>query len=138
MKARTAKLVSVVSVMADVLALHTDYSIAESLDRLNMVEPVRNPNFEHVLFANAACDYCMSHQVELARGWYLPQAQELAALLVARAEAKDFSSLPPATNFRDRMHKLAHPIRTFTPDPFARTPQTYAQTMCKALALFQE
>ena len=137
-KARTAKLVSVVSVLTDVLALHTDYSITESLDRLNMVERVRNPNFEHILFENAACDYCMSHQVELAKGWYLPQAKELATLLVARAEAKDFSPLPPATNFRDRMYKLAHPIRTFSPDPFARTPQACAQTVRKALALFQE
>ena len=119
------RLVAVVAALADVLALHPDYSVAESLDRMNAVERVRNPDYEHVLFENASCDYCMSHQVEFAKGWYLPLAREIAALLVARAEAKDFSPLPMPTDYRDRLRKMEHPLRTYAPDPFQRTAARY-------------
>ncbi len=35
---------------ADLLALHTDYSLYESCQRLDAVEKIRNPDFEHVLY----------------------------------------------------------------------------------------
>ena len=63
--------------MADLLELHTDYSLYESYLRLKEIEEIRNPDFEKVLFDNAACDYCHSHQYELARHWYAPVMREL-------------------------------------------------------------
>ena len=41
--------------MADLLALHTDYSLWESYQRLDAVEKIRNPLFEKTLFENASC-----------------------------------------------------------------------------------
>ena len=65
--------------MADLLALHTDYSLWESFLRLDAIEKVANPNFPQVLFENAANSYCMSHQYELARHLYAPRAHRFAA-----------------------------------------------------------
>ncbi len=63
--------------MADLLALHDDYSIYKTFVKINKIEPVRNPNFPKVLLDNASNGYCMSHQYELAANWYLPTIREL-------------------------------------------------------------
>ena len=134
-KAKAERCAALVRVFADVLALHTDFSLAESLDRLDAVEKVRNPNFEHVFFENSSCGYCRSHQAEYARGWYLPATEQLAALLTARAEAKDFSSLPVPTDFCAELRKRAHPIRDFAPIPSHRTAEEFRRLMCTAAKL---
>ncbi|MDO5554916.1 MAG: alpha-N-acetylglucosaminidase TIM-barrel domain-containing protein [Planctomycetia bacterium] len=58
--------------MTDLLALHEDYSMNDTLKRMNDVEPIQNPDFGQVLIENATCDYCMSHQYEAMAYWYLP------------------------------------------------------------------
>lgn len=63
--------------MRDVLALHTDYSICESFDRLMSVRRTDVPDFEKVLFDNTSCSYCRSHQYELTAGWYVPFVEDL-------------------------------------------------------------
>lgn len=73
--------------MADLLELHADYSLYESHLRLNEIEKVRNPDFEKVLFENASCDYCHSHQYELARHWYAPEMRELGETVCRRVRA---------------------------------------------------
>ena len=64
--------------MADLLELHTDYSIWESYERLDGIEKIRNPNFKQVLLENAICSYCRSHQYEAARYLYLTRAKSVA------------------------------------------------------------
>ncbi len=85
---RAARIASLAEKMADVLELHTDYSLWESFLRLDAVEKVRNPDFPRTLFDNASNGYCRSHQYELARYWYEPRAKAMAAQ-VAKAVAKN-------------------------------------------------
>ena len=134
-KAKAERCTALVRVFADVLALHTDFSLAESLDRLDAVEKIRNPEFERIFFENSACGYCRSHQAEYARGWYLPATEQLAALLTTRAAAKDFSPLPALTDFCEELRKRAHPIRDFAPIPAHRTAEEFRRLMCTAAKL---
>ena len=61
--------------------------------------------------------------------------KELAALLVARAEARDFSPLPAPTDFRAKLRALAPPIRSFAPGTAQRTPENFRRLMLKAARL---
>ena len=64
---------------AALLARHPDYSLADSMRRLDAVEKVRNPDFYKVLLDNALNTYCRSHQYEGVKGWILPLVAETAA-----------------------------------------------------------
>jgi len=75
--------------MADLLELHTDYSLWESFERLDAIEKIRLPEFEHVLVDNATCEYCRSHQAEAARHYYLPAIRLLAETIRAKVRAGD-------------------------------------------------
>ena len=75
--------------MADLLDLHTDYSLWESFGRLDAIERIRNPDFEHVLVDNATCGYCRSHQAEAARHYYLPAMRMLAETIRGKVAAND-------------------------------------------------
>lgn len=121
--------VALVEAMADLLALHGDFSIAETLDRMNRVEKVRNPRAEHLLFENVASEYCRSHHAEWARGWYAPLMREIAATLVLRAEKGDYSELPAPTDGLLKLRAMEHPIRSFAPDPGCRTPARWRQVL---------
>ena len=134
-KKKAKRCTALVRTFADVLTLHPDFSLTETMDRVNEEERVRNPRFEHVLFENSACRYCLSHQAEYAKGWYVPATEELAALLVSRVEAKDFSPLPAPTDFRAKLRALAHPIRSFAPGTAQRTPENFRRLMRKAALL---
>ena len=87
--AQAEKIVALNEKMADLLALHTDYSIWESYQRLNAVEKIQNPAFEKTLFENASCDYCRSHQYELARHWYTPHVRKMADRLAKALATND-------------------------------------------------
>lgn len=134
--ASCSRAVALAEAFADVLALHTDFSLSESLDRMNAVERVRNPDFEHVLFENSAAGYCLSHQAEYARSWYLPQVRELAKTLVERSRAGDFSPLPEPADYRAELRRRAHPIRDFAPNPEGRTAMEFRRVMLKAQRAF--
>ncbi len=77
----------------DLLALHTDYSLCESLDRLAAVRRIEAPDFDRVLLDNASCDYCRSHQYEIAAGWYLPFAEDVVAEFKRKLEAGDRTAI---------------------------------------------
>ena len=129
--AKADRMVALVACMADVLALHSDFSIAETLDGMDAVEKIRNPHAEHLLFENAACRYCRSHHAEWAKGWYAPLMREIAATLVERARKGDFSPLPAPTDYRAKLRAMAHPIRAFAPDPARRTAADFRNAMEK-------
>ena len=67
--------------MADLLALHTDYSMWETYQQMDAIEKIQNPEFSKTLFENASCPYCRSHQYELARHWYAARARRMAERL---------------------------------------------------------
>lgn len=115
--------------LADTLALHEDYSLNESLDRLDRIEKIRNPDFEHVLFDNAADYYSRSHHAELARHWYVPETDETCAILQERARKGDWSPLPEGVTRRfEELRLLAHPIRSLAV-AVPRTAENYRKTM---------
>ena len=87
--ARAEKIAALCDKMADLLALHTDYSIWESYQRLDAVEKIQNPEFSKTLFENASCPYCRSHQYELARHWYAARARRMAERLAKAVAAGD-------------------------------------------------
>ena len=83
------KIAALCDKMADLLALHTDYSIWESYQRLDAVEKIQNPDFSKTLFENASCRYCRSHQYELARHWYAARARRMAERLAQAVASGD-------------------------------------------------
>ena len=113
---------------ADLLALHTDYSLYESYLRLDAVEKIRNPDFEHVLYDNASCGYCRSHQYEVARWWAVPAMTDLANMLAERAAAGDKSPIPPLNQDRYRERSLHRPLAEMRPT-LPRTAESWRRVM---------
>ena len=87
--AQVNQIASLCDKMADLLALHTDYSLWESHQRLDAIEKIQNPDFSKTLFENASCNYCRSHQYEFARYWYAPHAKAVAERLAKAVVAND-------------------------------------------------
>ena len=113
---------------ADLLALHTDYSLYESLQRLDAVEKIRNPDFEHVLYDNASCGYCRSHQYEVARHWAVPAMADLADMLAERAAAGDKSPIPQLNQDRYRVRSLHRPLVEMRPT-LPRTAESWRRVL---------
>ena len=113
---------------ADLLELHTDYSLWESYERLDAVEKIRNPGFQHVLVDNAVNGYCRSHQYEAARFWYAPLARAVADAVAARVKAGDRKAADDAALERlsESLHAkmLTRPLREMRPVA-PRTPARY-------------
>ena len=115
--------------MARVLALHGDYSLVESLDRLSTIHPVPNPDFEHVLFENAANSYCRSHQAEFAAHWYVDEMRDITADILAAVRRGAVEKLPQSKRDREvEMLALPHPIRSQALD-LPRTDDSYRKAM---------
>ena len=127
-KAMGVAYVSLGRAFADLLALHTDYSLYESYLRLDAVEKIRNPDFEHVLYDNASCGYCRSHQYEVARWWAVPAMTDLANMLAERAAAGDKSPIPPLNQDRYRERSLHRPLAEMRP-ALPRTPESWRRVM---------
>jgi hypothetical protein len=87
--ARAANVAALCDKMADLLALHTDYSLWESYQRLDSIERIRYPDFSKTLFDNASCDYCQSHQYEFARHWYAAHTRDVAERVAKIVAAGD-------------------------------------------------
>jgi len=115
--------------MADVLELHTDYSIWESYQRLDAIEKIRNPHFAKTLFDNVSCGYCRSHQYELARHWYAPHARALAKC------ARNGAKVPDADKRRRALMKK--PLESLKP-AMPRTEENYRRVMLRAAELCKE
>ncbi len=137
-RAKIAAYRELLGAMRDMLALHEDYSMWETLEKLNTVEPIRNPDFDRVLLDNASCNYCQSHQYELMAYWYLPSIQTLLSWSEDRLARGDRSAFTPPAQFpkvlkETREKVLGTKLREMRPT-LPRTPETYRQTMQKASA----
>lgn len=141
-KAKAGAYTRLGELMADVLALHTDFSVYESYLRLDGIEKIRNPNFDRILLENTSGLYCRSHQYELARHWYAPIMRDLANSICAKVDAADRDSelaftgeigYTPFMNdrylrkdIRERLKK--EPLSTWKPT-LPRTPENYRKAM---------
>ena len=92
------------------------------------MEKIRNPDFEHVLYDNASCGYCRSHQYEVARHWAVPAMTDLANMLAERAAAGDKSPIPPLNQDRYRVRSLHRPLAEMRPT-LPRTPENWRRVM---------
>ena len=93
------------SALTRLLALHDDYSLAVSFERMKSVERT-NPHFEKTLKNNAECLYCRSHVFENAEYLYIPEMQLLfdeIKRIAKTGEAYDRAALKErAQTIRDR------------------------------------
>ena len=129
--------VRLVAGMSDILELHTDYSLWDSLKRLNDVRPVENPDFGRVLFDNAVNNYCASHQYEAARYVYQPMARRFADWLCKAAESGG-RDLPPYDTERPELAAaLARPLKSMKPAA-ARTKENIRKAFNAFAALAEE
>lgn len=126
--ARGAAMARRADLMADLLAIHTDYSLWESFLRLDAIEKVTNPNFPQVLLENAANDYCRSHQYELACHLYAPRAHrfaEKAKALVAQGDRKTPLTLASGPDYDAFLKRPLESLRPTSP----RTPEAFRALM---------
>ena len=102
--------------LASLLALHTDFSVCDSYDRLAKVHPIAYSGFSSVLVDNIANYYCTSHQAELARHCYLPAFRHFVGLVKAKMAADDRTPVGKGAleEFKDRA--MAMPIRALRLD----------------------
>ena len=114
--------------MADLLELHTDYSLWESYLRLDAVEKVRNPDFPKTLFDNASCSYCRSHQYELARHWYAPHVRKMAERLAKAVAAGDRKATFSEGAEQERLALKAKPLESLKPT-IARTAENFRKVI---------
>ena len=132
--ARAANLAALCDRMADLLELHTDYSLWESYLRLDAVEKVRNPDFPKTLFDNASCKYCRSHQYELARYWYAPRMKKMALRLAEAVAAGDRKAVLFDDSETERGALLDKPLESLKPMR-PRTWERYRETLRKIASL---
>ena len=126
--ARAKNLADLCDLMADVLALHTDYSLWESFLRLDAVEKVRNPDFPKTLLDNASCSYCRSHQYELARHWYAPRMKNMALRLADAVTAGNRKVKLFDDSENERKALMDNPLESLRPT-LPRTWERYRETL---------
>ena len=126
--ARADKVARLCDLMADLLALHTDYSLWESYQRLDAVEKIKNPDFSKTLFENASCNYCRSHQYELARHWYAPHARKMADRLAKAVASGDRAAKLSEGAEAERLALKAKPLESLKPT-LPRTQENFRKVM---------
>ena len=114
--------------MADLLALHTDYSLWESYQRLDAVERIQNPDFSKTLFENASCPYCRSHQYELARYWYAPHAKAVSERIAKAVAANDRNAEIEVKPEPERIALKARPLESLKPT-LPRTEENFRKVL---------
>ena len=113
--AQAEKIVALNEKMADLLALHTDYSLWGTYQRMDAIEKIRNPEFSKTLFENASCPYCRSHQYELARYWYTPHVRKMAERLAKAVATNDRTVKLSEGAEEERRALKARPLESLRP-----------------------
>ena len=115
--ARARELAALFDRLADVLELHTDYSLWESYQRLDAIEKIQNPDFTKTLFENAVNQYCLSHQYEAIRYVVAPAMAELAERIAKAVASGDRKAVFPARPGFERIRNDAKskPLESLKP-----------------------
>ena len=124
-----AHVVPLARLMERLLQLHRDYSIAETLDHMESIEHIRNPEFDKVLIENANCWYCVSHQAECAKYFTTPAIEDAVRTIrgqIARNDRKGALKAERLEEFRAAMRaKRLESMRPLEP----RTEENWRRTM---------
>ena len=132
--ARANQIADLCDLMADLLALHTDYSLWESYQRLDAVEKIQNPDFSKTLFENASCGYCRSHQYELARHWYAPHARAVAKNLAKAVASGNRDAVLSPDAGKERLALKKKPLQSLRPTQL-RMEENFRRVMLKIAEL---
>ena len=130
--AQAKQLAALCDVMADLLALHTDFSLWESYQRLDAIEKIRTPDFEKTLFENASCTYCLSHHYELARHFYAPRVHAFAGRLAKVVAAADRKAEVREDAEELRLALKAKPLESLKPT-LPRTEENFRRVLRRIL-----
>ena len=130
MKSSFENLADLCDLMADLLALHTDYSLWESYLRLDAVEKIQNANFSKTLFENASCGYCRSHQYEFARYWYAPHMRAVAKNLAKAVASGNRDAVLSPDAGKERLALKKKPLKSLRPTQL-RTEENFRKVMRK-------
>ena len=132
--ARARELAVLFNRLADVLALHTDFSLWESYQRLDAIEKIQNPDFSKTLFENAVNQYCLSHQYEAIRYVVEPIAALLAKRIEEAVKAGDRKARFSARPEMDGMRRLAKskPLESLKPS-LPRTAENFRRVLGEIL-----
>ena len=131
---RANEIAEMCDLMADLLALHTDYSLWESYLRLDAVQKIQNPDFSKTLFENASCNYCRSHQYELARYWYAPHFRKVAENLAKAIAAGDRKAKLSPNAEQERLALKERPLESLKPT-LPRTEENFKATLRKIMCV---
>ena len=126
--ARAQTITALCEKMADLLALHTDYSLWESYQRLDAIEKIKNPNFSKTLFENASCNYCRSHQYEFARYWYAPHAKAVSERIAKAVAANDRKADIKVDAEKERLALKEKPLESLKPT-LPRTEENFRKVL---------
>ncbi len=131
------RFLEIVKANTEILALHTDFSLCESLDRLAEEAPIFSRDFGKVLFDNASNAYCRSHQYEMAAGCYIPFAEAFVREVLRRVEAGERERLPDEWAAKTRESCLddlkGRGIEAYRPSSL-RTADDYRRVLTTAFA----
>jgi hypothetical protein len=133
---RAENIAALTDKLADLLALHTDYSLWESYLRLDAVEKIKNPDFTKTLMENASCNYCRSHQYELVRHWYAPRVKAMAARLKDAVERGDRKAVIRTDANEERRAVRERPLESLRPT-LPRTEENFRKVMHDVEKLLQ-
>ncbi|MBP5510261.1 MAG: hypothetical protein J6Z49_05035 [Kiritimatiellae bacterium] len=137
--ARAHNLTALFNLLADVLELHTDYSLWESYLRLDAIEKVRNPDFTKTLFENAVNQYCLSHQYEAIRYVVAPTMAELSERMARAVESGDRRAGFPARPGFEKIRKDAKskPLESLKP-VMPRTKENFIKVLREIERLYSQ
>ncbi len=125
----------IVKANTEIISLHTDFSLCESLDRLAEEAPIFGKDFDKVLLDNASNGYCRSHQYEIAAGCYMPFAEAFVREVLRRVDAGERERIPDEWTARTREACLAdlkgRGIEAYRPSS-PRTPDEYRRILTAA------
>ena len=136
--ARACELAELFNRLAEVLALHTDYSLWESYQRLDAIEKIQNPDFTKTLFENAVNQYCLSHQYEAIRHVVAPAMAALAERITKAVASGDRKDVFPARPAFEKIRKdaKAKPLESLKPTQ-PRTAESFRKILGEILKYAQ-
>ena len=131
---RARELAALFNLLADVLELHTDFSLWESYQRLDAIEKIQNPDFAKTLFENSVNQYCLSHQYEAIRYVVAPTAATLADRIEKAVKSGDRKARFPVRQEMEGMRRLAKskPLESLKPT-LPRTAESFRKVLGEVL-----
>lgn len=124
--------------IGQILALHSDYSIGETMKRLEEEAPV-NPDFPQTLKRNVLNPYCRGYVSELFGAVYIPENNYYLSWLKGNIQSGQGEHWEETPNFSQKREELE---KAFFDTPLSAlqplSPMTWEQTVTGVLVSFKQ